>query len=231
MRPTWWMREAWSDLRALVPEAGRAARRYRLVLGACAALGAAIVLAVLPYDTAFVQWIGEHRPASLRPLAKVLRRWGDFRDTATLTAVVFTLGLARRRRTWRRAAVTCFTAAALAGLASNAVRFTAGRPRPPAGMPYRLYGPTFSYRRQSFPSGHATTSTASAVALAVAWPAAGVPALASAAGVIASCLYLRVHYPTDVLAGLTLGLLFGAVFGVAARRLAARAPPGDGPAR
>jgi undecaprenyl-diphosphatase len=59
----------------------------------------------------------------------------------------------------------------------------------------------------SFPSGH--TAGAFVVALSVAYchPSLAVPACLWAAFVGFSRLYLRVHYPTDVLAGACLGIL------------------------
>ena len=62
----------------------------------------------------------------------------------------------------------------------------------------------------SFPSGHTAASFASVVALFMAgerklWK----PALVLAVLIAFSRLYLYVHYPTDVLGGLILGLIAG----------------------
>jgi undecaprenyl-diphosphatase len=61
--------------------------------------------------------------------------------------------------------------------------------------------PTLSGR--SYPSAHATTSFAGAGALARAWPAPPLYALACA--VAFTRPYLGVHYPSDVVAGALLG--------------------------
>lgn len=63
----------------------------------------------------------------------------------------------------------------------------------------------------SFPSGHAGVSFAAAGALAFMKTKWSVPALAAAALVGFSRLYLYLHYPSDVLAGLLLGLGTGAL--------------------
>ena len=55
----------------------------------------------------------------------------------------------------------------------------------------------------SYPSAHATTSVAGARRLSETLPAAPLWALAIA--LAGSRLYLRVHYPTDTIAGAALG--------------------------
>jgi undecaprenyl-diphosphatase len=57
----------------------------------------------------------------------------------------------------------------------------------------------------SFPSGHAATAVAGAYMLASTWPAAMVGLWALALGVSCSRIYLGMHYPSDVLAGLLIG--------------------------
>lgn len=59
----------------------------------------------------------------------------------------------------------------------------------------------------SFPSGHAASATAFAVGVARQWPLAGAPVGAAAAGVAYSRIHTGVHYPTDVLAGMGIGVV------------------------
>ena len=76
----------------------------------------------------------------------------------------------------------------------------------------------------SFPSGHASMSAAGAIVLASLAPRAW-PLLALLAVVIAvSRVYVGVHYPLDVLAGLALGTIVGTAVVLALRRL--RRPSG-----
>lgn len=65
----------------------------------------------------------------------------------------------------------------------------------------------------SFPSGHTLASFEGATVLMIRDKRLGIPALVIAILVALSRLYLYVHYPTDVLTGAVLGILFG-VFGV-----------------
>ena len=67
----------------------------------------------------------------------------------------------------------------------------------------------------SFPSGHTAASFAAASALLFSKAKGWIPAMVLAALIALSRLYLYVHYPTDVLAGVVVGVLcgfFGAIF-------------------
>ena len=61
----------------------------------------------------------------------------------------------------------------------------------------------------SFPSGHTIASFEAATVLMLHSKKAGIPALILAALIAFSRLYLYVHYPTDVLTSVVLGIAFG----------------------
>ncbi|MBQ8208631.1 MAG: phosphatase PAP2 family protein [Clostridia bacterium] len=61
----------------------------------------------------------------------------------------------------------------------------------------------------SFPSGHTLASFEVATVLMIRDRKFGIPALILAFVIAFSRLYLYVHYPTDVIVGLLLGVLFG----------------------
>lgn len=106
-----------------------------------------------------------------------------------------------RRREWRRATATVAGVYAL----NVAIKQVVRRRRPElAGLPPLTGTPT----ALSFPSAHASTSFAGAVAYS-RLGAPAVPLFALAAGLSLSRLYLGVHYPSDVLAGAVLGGVAG----------------------
>jgi membrane-associated phospholipid phosphatase len=104
-----------------------------------------------------------------------------------------------RRREFGRVAATVFSSF----FANQAVKFVARRPRPQLpDLPPLVH--TASQR--SYPSAHATTSTAGAVALSRLLPPA--PVYGFALALALSRLYLGVHYPSDTVAGAALGWAF-----------------------
>lgn len=104
-----------------------------------------------------------------------------------------------RRAEWRAARRSVLAAYAL----NTALKLTIRRPRPSLpGLP-PLMGTTTGL---SFPSAHAATSFAAALA----YSRRGVPALplyGTAGAMALSRVYLGVHYPSDILAGAIEGTL------------------------
>lgn len=110
-----------------------------------------------------------------------------------------------RRRAWRRGIAATGFAYGL----NFAVKLRAQRPRPELEDLPPL-SPVVS--SLSFPSAHATTSFAAAGAYARALPGAA-PLLYGAAALFAFTRpYLGVHYPSDVIAGATLGTVVAQVW-------------------
>lgn len=123
-------------------------------------------------------------------------------------AVWFALSLfAMTRPRHRAAAGRAILALALTlGINDPIVKRVVARPRPFAGQ--LVDARVIQYPRPttpSFPSGHSATAVVGAVSLARVWPQARW-ALAILGALIAySRIYVGVHYPTDVIAGLLVG--------------------------
>jgi undecaprenyl-diphosphatase len=115
-----------------------------------------------------------------------------------------------------------FGAAALAvgvaSLASHLLKEAFDRARPPEIDP-SLGALAPLPDNPSFPSGHSATAFAAATAVAIISPRLRPWALGIAAAVALSRLYLRVHFPLDVMAGALLGAGLGAICALLALRL------------
>lgn len=119
------------------------------------------------------------------------------------------------KRTGRRIALAGLVALAIGFASSEVIKEITMRPRPFAVLPdvSLLVGAPHSY---AFPSGHTTSAFAAAGGAALAArrllgkvPTWGWGMLALAAAIGYSRLYVGVHWPTDVAAGVFLGLASG----------------------
>jgi undecaprenyl-diphosphatase len=126
-----------------------------------------------------------------------------------------------------------FAAIAVPGVAVNILKRIIGRARPYVGGsldPWHLSPLSWPATYASFPSGHATTAAAAAVAVATLWPRSRTVMLVYTVVILASRVVLTAHYLTDVLAGAAVGaggaLLVRRYF--AARRLGFSIGPDGG---
>jgi decaprenylphosphoryl-5-phosphoribose phosphatase len=105
-----------------------------------------------------------------------------------------------RRRHWIRSTAVvggCY-------VISTTIKLAIGRKRPLVeDLPHLMATPT----GLSFPSSHSTSSFAAARAYGTLLPAA--PLYLAASAMAFSRLYLGVHYPSDIAAGVALGSVLG----------------------
>jgi undecaprenyl-diphosphatase len=122
------------------------------------------------------------------------------------------------RRRVPLAFLAALTATLSASLVVSPLKELFDRARPPEADP-GLGALVPIPENASFPSGHAATAFAAATAIAILSPRMRPWALALAAAVALSRVYLRVHFPLDVLAGGLIGAALGAAAALIALRL------------
>ena len=167
-----------------------------------------------PFDGAILLWIQDNvRSDALTPIMKLITHLGD----KGLFWIVLTLILLCFKKT-RRMGVICALSMAIGLLITNvAIKNVVARPRP-----YRedmIQGLRLIIEEQkdwSFPSGHTTNSLATAWVIfrrttlsrtgGVIGRFLGILALALAILISLSRLYVGVHYPTDVIGGVIIGI-------------------------
>ena len=156
-------------------------------------------------DLNAVRDVAAQRTATLTDVARVIT-WAGSAFLLVPLALIACLSLA-----WagvRREALAVALSLGGAMLISDWVKLLVSRPRPPVEHLQVVTG-------SSFPSGHATQASAFWFSLVLALQAAGAPrrttrvatgfALLIVLAVAASRVYLGVHYPSDVVAGMLLG--------------------------
>jgi undecaprenyl-diphosphatase len=149
--------------------------------------------------------VAAQRTAALTDVARVIT-WAGSAFLLVPLALIACLAFAQTGL--RREALAVALSLGGAMLISDWIKLLVSRPRPPVEYLQAVAG-------SSFPSGHATQASAFWFSLVFVLPAAGASpkltrvaaglALLIVLAVAASRVYLGVHYPSDVVAGLLLG--------------------------
>lgn len=156
-------------------------------------------------DFQVLDWIQQHlRMDWLDWLMPRLTALGDKGLIWVLLALCFLLRRPTRR--WGIALLTGLLGSALVG--NLALKPLMARPRP-CWLNEEIALLVAVPRDYSFPSGHTLAGTISAVVMLCLHRPTGLVLLALALSIAFSRLYLYVHFPTDVLGGLALGVLIG----------------------
>jgi undecaprenyl-diphosphatase len=158
-----------------------------------------------PTDLDAVRDVAAQRTTTLTGLARAIT-WAGSAFVLVPLGLICSLALARHGLQREALGVALSLGGAI--LLSYLTKQLVSRPRPPVEHLQRVTG-------SSFPSGHATQASAFWFALVLALPATGASRaaiwLASAVALVlvlavaASRVYLGVHYPADVVAGMLLG--------------------------
>lgn len=160
-------------------------------------------------DVPVMDWVVDHRVDALTPAAKVITHSGG--TIAMWSAAILACAVLAKRRQWPEVTLVAVAGAGSA-LLIPLLKSVIDRDRPPVAD--RLVTVT----SHSYPSGHALGSAVvvgviGAVVIATLHRPGPRSAAAAAAATFVvlvglSRVYLGVHWPTDVLAGWTIGLLW-----------------------
>jgi membrane-associated phospholipid phosphatase len=168
--------------------------------------------AVQEADAAVVDAVQPFRKTAPVELISKLSEIGDQPQIRTLAGLIFAAGLIRGDRRLMRAGARMLAshevATALKNFVKNRVDRTRPRSRDEARDAHKIRpGDDHSKEETSFPSGHSAGAASAARAFAREFPEYNGPAYAVAAGVALAQIPRCAHYPTDVGAGLLVGIV------------------------
>ncbi|HEY5724272.1 MAG TPA: phosphatase PAP2 family protein [Allosphingosinicella sp.] len=177
------------------------------------------------------------RPLSgSRPMkiVSVLSEVGDQPQMRLLCGAVIAAGLVRGDKRLAGTGLRMLAAHSLATFAKNAIKHRIDRTRPRSkhkpGKDHRLApGDSRAKEETSFPSGHSAGAAAVARAFARDYPEHARPAYAAAGAVAAAQIPRCAHYPSDVGAGLAIGVAAEALVDAAVRLVTTLPLDGGGP--
>jgi len=124
-----------------------------------------------------------------------------------IPVILLIVAFVKRNKSLREKAFFILLSVALAGLLSNSVKRVVREPRP-----YEVDSRIHQWSGgggYGFPSGHASDAVAAAAAFSLLWPewSIAIPFFCWAFVIMFSRIYLGVHDPGDVMAGMFIGIL------------------------
>ena len=186
---------------------------YNLLPIACSCVVLVLVFwGVLQLDLPLARFLRSVDLPWLEQAGDVGRRLGSGAVLAGISGALLAFGLVRKHPLFRQAGFESLIAQAAAGLTTQALKHLIGRPRPRMthGGGFQ-FGPSWDTGLDSFPSGHTAASFAVAAVLARRFPRAWWLLYGAASFVALSGVMRGSHFPTDVVAGVGLGLVAGYV--------------------
>ena len=157
----------------------------------------------MPWEAEFLQSLTNLRSPVMDFIMKYVSMLGDHGIFCIVLGLVLLI-FAKTRRTGIQVLMSMLLAYIVANLI---IKNLVGRVRPYDAYPF-IEALVTKPHDSSFPSGHAVNVFAAATAIFLNHKKTGIIALIIAALVAFSRLYNQVHYPTDVLVGIVIGVGF-----------------------
>ena len=197
--------------RRLLQSNGCAASLLAILLS-CVVL-AIVFWGLLQIDLRLVRFLRSIHIDWLERAGDLGNRLGSGVVLVAISATLLLAGWWLKQPTFRQAGLNGLLAHGAVALVVQMLKHLIGRPRPRMthGGGFQL-GPSLDSGLDSFPSGHAAASFAVASVLARHFPRAAWLFYGAAAAVMVSRVARGSHFPTDVMTGLCLGVLVGALF-------------------
>lgn len=157
-------------------------------------------------DFIILDWVHEHLTCPFldvfMPIVTMFGEWGLFFILAALVMLFFK----RTRRTGAMMGVALFLGLLICNLG---LKPAVARIRPYELRPIDFEMLVKKATDYSFPSGHTIAAVESATVLMIRNKRFGIPAVVLAVLIAASRIYLYIHYPSDVITSLVLGVIIG----------------------
>lgn len=161
-------------------------------------------------DSPTLQIVHNFTHPAIDHIGNVGNRLGDGLTLVLISLVIGAVGFRLGWPTWKSACIHTLLAHGVAGLFTQLLKHTIGRPRPrlKQGQEWEI-APSLESGWDSFPSGHTAASFAVATVLAYHFPKGKMLWFGLAAFVGTCRVITGSHFPTDVLGGLLVGIATG----------------------
>ena len=169
--------------------------------------------AVSQIDFPVIQFIRATPVPLLEQFGHIGNRLGHGSTLVFLSGFALCAGYLWKRQKLVHVGVQSIIAHAIAGLVTQIIKHTVGRPRPRlAHQDHWEIGPSFQSGLDAFPSGHSSASFAVATVFARQYPRYAWILYLTATSVAFSRIIKGSHFPTDACAGAFLGYVISSVF-------------------
>jgi membrane-associated phospholipid phosphatase len=170
-------------------------------------IGAAATAASFHFDPIVQQFAVEHQSKGALVFMRNVSRIGDWPEHVALGFVLAGLAWWRGSRKWTRIFLSMLIALSLAGVIGHGMKIVTARARPSVKIEELLHPSRLSSNFHSFPSGHASASTAFFGVLFLARRWIGLACLPIPLLIGFSRIYIGAHHLSDVVCGAALGIL------------------------
>jgi membrane-associated phospholipid phosphatase len=170
-------------------------------------IAVAAIAAGFCFDDVVWQFVQEHQSLAVRNFMRKVSLLGDWPEHVAVGLVLAGVAWWRGNRRWTRIFLSMLFALALAGVIGHGMKIATARARPSVKVEELLHPSRLSSKFHSFPSGHASASTAFFGVLFLARRRIGLACIPIPMLIGFSRIYLGAHHLSDVVCGAALGIL------------------------